>query len=52
MEFVDGQTLRGKLDEDSLPSRETLQLASEIAEALEKAHSQRIAHRVPGLPTS
>jgi formylglycine-generating enzyme required for sulfatase activity/predicted Ser/Thr protein kinase len=45
MEYVDGKTLREKLDHGILQLAETLQLASEIAEALDKAHTQGIVHR-------
>jgi serine/threonine protein kinase len=45
MEYVEGQTLKQRLDKGRVPLKEALQIASEIAEALEKAHSQDIVHR-------
>jgi eukaryotic-like serine/threonine-protein kinase len=45
MEYVDGQTLRDKLARGALSLEETLQIASEIAEALEAAHGKGIVHR-------
>ncbi len=45
MEYVEGKDLRDKLDEGLLPLRDSLQMALEIAEALEEAHGKGIAHR-------
>jgi len=45
MEYVEGQTLRDKLLQGPLPVKQALQVASEIAEALEKAHQSDIVHR-------
>ena len=45
MEYVAGQTLGEKLDEGPLPLRDTLGIASEVAEALEFAHKRNIVHR-------
>lgn len=45
MEYVEGQTLRDKLVQGPLPMKQALQVASEIAEALEKAHRTEIVHR-------
>ncbi len=45
MEYVDGQTLRDKLARGPLSLEETLQIASEVAEALEAAHGKGIVHR-------
>ncbi|MDA2930052.1 serine/threonine protein kinase [Acidobacteria bacterium AH-259-O06] len=45
MEYVQGTTLREKLVEGSLPVRNALETATEIAEALEAAHKQKIVHR-------
>lgn len=45
MEYVEGQTLKDKLSDGPLPLDETLAIASEIAEALEKAHQEGIVHR-------
>ena len=45
MEYVQGETLRDKLISGPLPVKKALQVASEIAEALEKAHQSRIVHR-------
>jgi tetratricopeptide (TPR) repeat protein/predicted Ser/Thr protein kinase len=45
MEYVEGNDLKGKLDEGTLPLRDSLQVALEIAEALEDAHKKGIVHR-------
>jgi serine/threonine-protein kinase len=45
MEYVKGPTLREKLQEDSIPYRQRLQIGMEIAEALEEAHRAGIVHR-------
>ena len=45
MEYVAGQTLKDKLAEGRLPVPECLRIASEIAEALDKAQEKGIVHR-------
>ncbi|MDA2928026.1 serine/threonine protein kinase, partial [Acidobacteria bacterium AH-259-G07] len=45
MEYVEGQTLKDKLAIGSLPLKEALNTAAEIAEALETAHEKNIVHR-------
>jgi Tol biopolymer transport system component len=45
MEYVDGQTLKERLARGPLPLKEALQIAIEIAEALEAAHGKGIIHR-------
>jgi len=45
MEYVDGQTLKEKLGQGPLPLKEALQIAIEVAEALEEAHENDIVHR-------
>jgi serine/threonine protein kinase/tetratricopeptide (TPR) repeat protein len=45
MEYIEGKDLRDKLDEGLLPLRDSLQMALEIAEALEEAHGKGIVHR-------
>jgi len=45
MEYVDGKTLRKMLDGGPLPTKKLLQVATQIAEGLAKAHSAGIAHR-------
>jgi serine/threonine protein kinase len=45
MEYVEGHTLQAKLSRGKVPAREALKLASEISEALERAHQEGIVHR-------
>jgi serine/threonine protein kinase len=45
MEFLEGQTLKERLEKGHLPIPEALRIASEMAEALEVAHKKGILHR-------
>ena len=45
MEYLDGETLAQRLKKGALPLDQALQIAIEIADALDKAHRQRIVHR-------
>jgi serine/threonine protein kinase/tetratricopeptide (TPR) repeat protein len=45
MEWVEGRTLREAISEGPLPLRETLQIASQIADGLAAAHAKGIVHR-------
>src|SRR5262249_52314948 len=45
MEFLQGETLAERLRKGPLPTNELLRIASEISDALEKAHRQGIVHR-------
>ena len=45
MEYLEGKDLKGMLEKETLPLRDSLQLALEIAEALEDAHKKGIVHR-------
>ena len=45
MEYLDGETLAQRLDKGALPLDQALQIAIQIADALDKAHRQGIVHR-------
>jgi tRNA A-37 threonylcarbamoyl transferase component Bud32 len=45
MEYVEGQTLKEKLIEGSLTLEQSLQIAAQVANALEIAHKKNIIHR-------
>jgi len=45
MELVEGPTLAERLESGSIPLKESLSLARQIAEALEEAHEKGIIHR-------
>ena len=45
MEHVSGETLQATLGRGPVPPRKALQIASEIAEALDEAHRQQFVHR-------
>lgn len=45
MEYLEGQTLRERMETKPLVMSESLKIALEIAEALEKAHKEGIIHR-------
>jgi tetratricopeptide (TPR) repeat protein len=45
MEYLEGETLAGRLARGPLPLDEVLQYAIEIADALDKAHTQGVIHR-------
>src|SRR6201987_684728 len=45
MEFLDGMTLKRRISRKPLPLDETLELASEIADAMDAAHAKGIVHR-------
>src|SRR4029079_9088750 len=45
MEYLEGETLSGRIDKGPLPVEQVLRFATQIAEALDKAHRQGIVHR-------
>jgi eukaryotic-like serine/threonine-protein kinase len=45
MERIQGRTLRELLAAGSLPARQTLQIATQVADGLSKAHESGIVHR-------
>lgn len=45
MEYVEGETLRQKIDARSLSLNESLDIAVQVAEGLSKAHEQGLIHR-------
>ena len=45
LEFVDGPTLADQIAQGPLPVGEALQIAKQIADALEAAHEQGVIHR-------
>jgi serine/threonine protein kinase/Tol biopolymer transport system component len=45
MEYLEGQTLADRLQKGPLPIDQLLKIATEIAQALEKAHQRGITHR-------
>ncbi len=45
MEYLEGDTLAQRLEKGALPLDQALQVAIEIADALDKAHRQGITHR-------
>ncbi len=45
MEYVPGETLRGRISEGPLPETETIRLAIELAKGLTAAHERGLVHR-------
>jgi tetratricopeptide (TPR) repeat protein/predicted Ser/Thr protein kinase len=45
MEYLEGETLAQRLERGPLPLEQVLQFATEIADALDKAHSKGVTHR-------
>jgi eukaryotic-like serine/threonine-protein kinase len=45
MEFVEGETLAKRLEKGPLPLEQVLKIGAQIAEALDKAHRNGVAHR-------
>jgi serine/threonine-protein kinase len=45
MEHLDGETLARRLEKGPLPLEQALKYAIEIADALDKAHQERVTHR-------
>ncbi|MBK5295278.1 MAG: serine/threonine protein kinase, partial [Acidobacteriia bacterium] len=45
MEFLEGQTLKEKIDERPLPLEEALEIATQAAQGLRAAHARGVTHR-------
>jgi eukaryotic-like serine/threonine-protein kinase len=45
MEYLEGETLSARIEKGPLPSADLLRYASQIADALDKAHRQGMVHR-------
>ncbi len=45
MEFLEGETLAARLERGGLPTEQSLRIAIQVAEALEKAHRHGFIHR-------
>jgi serine/threonine protein kinase len=45
MEYLEGQTLADRLEEDPLPLKDALEYSIQICEALDRAHTQGVIHR-------
>jgi serine/threonine protein kinase len=45
MEYIEGNTLKDRMEQEPLPLREAVRVTLEIAEALENAHKAGIVHR-------
>ena len=45
MEYVEGRTLRDRIAEGPLPVKQALEVAAEVAEALQSAHEKGLVHR-------
>jgi serine/threonine protein kinase len=49
MEYLEGETLAARIEKSPLPTAELLRYASQIADALDKAHRQGRRRRQPSL---
>ncbi len=45
MEYVEGQTLREKIEKEPISLRDAIRISLEVAEALDEAHKKGIVHR-------
>jgi len=45
MEYIEGKTLKDRIEQEPLPLRDIIRMTLEIAEALENAHKAGIVHR-------
>jgi Tol biopolymer transport system component len=45
LELIEGEDLKGRLERGAIPVDEALEIAEQVAEALEEAHSKGIVHR-------
>jgi len=45
MEFIDGQNLKEKIDEESIAPNDLIDIAIQISEGLQAAHTESIVHR-------
>ena len=45
MELLEGQTLRERLSQGAMPTRKTIEIASQVARGLAAAHEKGVVHR-------
>ena len=45
LEYLDGETLAHRLERGPMPTQELLKIATEVSDALDRAHRQGVTHR-------